>query len=212
MRMRVLALLVGFMGVAHAETGVVAGKVSLKGGSEAWVYVEDLVTPLPSDEAQRPVAKMFQKDKGFAPRVLVVTRGTKVEVPNADPIFHNVFSVTAGSTFDLGSYPRGQSRSVTMVRAGQVNVFCNIHPQMIGYILITPGPNVVKAAADGSYRLEGLPPGKHRVTAWAPDTRRVTQEVEVAADKPAEANFTLEPGAVRTHLRKDGTPYGSYGE
>jgi len=142
----------------------------------------------------------------------VVTRGTRVEFPNADPIFHNVFSVTAGATFDLGSYPRGSSRGVTMVRAGQVNVFCNIHPQMIGFILVVPGAHHVRVAADGSYRLPGVPPGRHRVTAWSPDARRVTRDVEVAAGGQAQLDFTLAPAAQRPHLRKDGTPYGSYGE
>ncbi len=208
-----LVLLTAAVSVAYAEPkpGTISGKVTLGGASEAWVYVETVVAPLPTDE-ERPVARMLQKDKTFAPRVLVVSRGTRVEFPNSDPIFHNVFSVTAGSTFDLGSYPRGESRSVTMTRAGQVNVFCNIHPQMIGHILVAPGPHTVKVGRDGSFRLDGVPPGKHRVTAWAPEARRVTRELEVPEGGVIGAEFALKAGATRPHLRKDGTPYGSYGE
>lgn len=214
MAMRWALLLVAAAAAAEAQPrpGAVAGRVSVKGpASEVWVYVEDPAAPLPP-EGERPVARMLQKDKQFEPRVLVVRKGTRVEFPNSDPIFHNVFSVTAGQTFDLGSYPRGESRAVTMSRAGQVNVFCNIHPQMIGYILIVPGPHHVRAARDGSFRIDGVPAGRRRITAWAPEARRVTREVEVPPGGTATVDIALAAGPARPHLRKDGTPYGSYGE
>jgi plastocyanin len=215
MRAVVLALLVAAVAAGRAgaegRPGALTGKVTTKGAAEVWVYIEDLPAPLPPEGA-RPVARMLQQGKAFTPRVLVVTRGTRVEFPNSDPIFHNVFSVTSGATFDLGSYPRGESRGVTLVRAGQVNVFCNIHPQMIGTILVVPGPHHARVAADGTFRLGGLPPGRHRVTAWAPEARPVTREVEVPEGGVATVELALTAGARRPHLRKDGTPYGSYGE
>ena len=76
-----------------------------------------------------------QKNKSF------VTNGSKVEklkvkvgdtihFKNQDPFFHNIFSLSDIKTFDLGSYPSGQSKSVTMDKAGISEIECAIHPHM----------------------------------------------------------------------------------
>lgn len=191
---------------SSGRTGTLAGKVTLRGADAAWVYVADV------EGAGGGSATMVQKDKQFSPRVLVVQRGTRVEFPNTDPIFHNVFSVTTGASFDLGGYPQGESRSVVLARAGQVNVFCNIHPQMIGYVLVTPGPHYAKVARDGSFRLEGVPAGRHRVVAWAPEASPSSQEIDIPEGGEVTADFTIAASGPKSHPRKDGTPYGSYNE
>jgi hypothetical protein len=155
---------------------------------------------------------MKQENKSFEPPIVVVQRGTTENFPNSDPIFHNVFSVTPGSTFDLGGYPQGQTRSVTMSHAGQVNVFCNIHPQMIGYILVTPGPLYTEVGKDGSFKIANVPSGHHTVTVWAPEAKPVSADVDVAADGTATVNLSVAASAPKAHMRKDGTPYGSYNE
>lgn len=71
-----------------------------------------------------------QKNKAFTVKHLVVKAGDTVDFTNADPFFHNVFSLSDAKTFDLGSYPKGQSKSVTFDQAGQVEVECAIHPTM----------------------------------------------------------------------------------
>lgn len=71
-----------------------------------------------------------QKNKAFTVKHLVVKAGDTVDFTNEDPFFHNVFSLSDTKTFDLGSYPKGQSRSVTFDKPGNVDVECAIHPAM----------------------------------------------------------------------------------
>ncbi|HEX2687397.1 MAG TPA: carboxypeptidase regulatory-like domain-containing protein [Kofleriaceae bacterium] len=183
--------------------GTIVGKVT-GGGGEAFVYVEDVVT------SSQGTAAMKQENKQFVPQVLTVPRGTRVEFPNADPVFHNVFSVTPDASFDLGSYQQGASKNVTMTRSGVVTVYCNMHPQMVGYILVTPSKLYVRAGRDGFYRLANVPAGHHRVVAWAPNARPMTMEVDINEGDSATLEFELKQGRPRPHTNKDGMAYGSY--
>ncbi|HXJ71107.1 MAG TPA: carboxypeptidase regulatory-like domain-containing protein, partial [Verrucomicrobiae bacterium] len=124
----------------------------------------------------------------FDPRVVVVPVGGTVDFPNLDPIYHNVFSVSPPRRFDLGKYPRGQSRSITFRKSGQVNVFCDIHSDMAGFILVVPDRHWTRPAADGSYSLPDLPAGRCRLRAWHPDFPARVFEVEV----PASGDVTLD--------------------
>ena len=183
-------------------TGTIVGTVS--GGSDVYVYVENLAATATG------TASMKQEGKQFVPRVLVVQKGTRVDFPNRDAIFHNVFSLTPDNSFDLGSYPQGELRSVKMSRPGVVNVYCNMHSQMVGYILVVPGSHYVRAAADGSFRLT-VPPGHHRIVAWAPNAKPIAKEVDVGSET-VSMQFELKQGAAPAHTKKDGLPYGSYKE
>lgn len=71
-----------------------------------------------------------QQDKHFSVKTLTVKVGDQVRFLNNDPFFHNVFSLSDAKTFDLGSYPKGQSRTVTFNNPGTVEVECAIHPEM----------------------------------------------------------------------------------
>jgi plastocyanin len=76
-----------------------------------------------------------QKDKNFVYKgakteTLKVKVGDVIQFKNMDPYFHNVFSLSDAKMFDLGSYPQGQSKSVTFDKSGKVEVECAIHPQM----------------------------------------------------------------------------------
>ena len=71
-----------------------------------------------------------QKDKEFTVKKLTVKVGDSVSFPNLDPFFHNVFSLSPAKTFDLGSYAKGETRSITFDKAGNIEVECAIHPSM----------------------------------------------------------------------------------
>ena len=71
-----------------------------------------------------------QKNKQFTAASLKIKVGESVDFRNDDPFFHNVFSLSAAKTFDLGSYPAGESKSVTFDKPGMVEVMCAIHPTM----------------------------------------------------------------------------------
>lgn len=182
--------------------GNIVGKVT--GAPDAVVYVDDIVV------STRGTATMKQENKQFTPQVLVVQKGTTVQFPNLDAFFHNVFSVTPDNSFDLGSYRQGETKGVTMTKPGVVSVYCNMHPQMVGHILVVPNGNYVRAGSDGFFRLSNVPAGRHRVVAWAPDARPVSAEAEVSETEAVTVELELKRGHRGPHLKKDGLPYGSY--
>src|SRR5260221_1657353 len=125
--------------------------------------------------------QLAQREQAFEPRVVVVPAGGTVDFPNFDPVFHEVYSVSTVRRFELGKYPRGQSRHVTFPRSGLVNVSCKIHPEMAAFILVVPNAAWVRPGADGQYELSGLPPGHYRLHWWHPDLPTGESDVEVPA-------------------------------
>lgn len=136
-----------------------------------------------------PTPKLAQKDQAFVPRVLAVAAGATVQFPNLDPIYHNVFSLSPAKRFDLGKYPRGQSRTVKFTKPGLINVYCDIHSDMGGYILVLPHGGFVQPDANGAYAFPELPAGNYRVTFWHPDVPAATQAVEVPVSGPVTCDF-----------------------
>ena len=121
----------------------------------------------PGLAAGRPVqATLEQKDQRFSPEVLAVPIGSTVSFPNLDPIFHNVFSLSKAKLFDLGYYPKGRTRSVTFDRAGVVQVYCHLHPNMSAAILVTPSAFYTRPGRDGSFTLSEALEGNHKVVVW----------------------------------------------
>jgi plastocyanin len=112
-------------------------------------------------------ATMTQRNSRFEPDLLVVPAGSTVQFPNADPIFHNVFSLSKAHPFDLGFYPQSQTRSVAFSHAGVVQVYCHIHASMYAAIVVTEGPwNGKPSSADGAFSFHDVPAGHYRVVAW----------------------------------------------
>ena len=103
---------------------------------------------------------MIQQDESFEPRVLAITRGSTVDFPNADPYFHNVFSLSSGAAFDLGRYKRGDTRSRVFTRPGLVKVYCHVHSQMSASILVLDNDHFTRPQSDGAVRPGGHP-GRH---------------------------------------------------
>jgi plastocyanin len=184
--------------------GTIVGKVTGAGG--AVIYIDSIVT------TTRGTASMKQEGKQFIPNVLVVQRGTTVAFPNMDAIFHNVFSITPDHSFDLGSYPQGGSKTVTMMKSGVVSVYCNMHPQMVGHILVVPNANYVRVGKDGFFRLTNVPAGRHRVVAWAPNSKPTEAQADVTDAGVVTLELELSKGRSSAHTKKDGLPYGSYAQ
>jgi plastocyanin len=187
--------------------GTVRGKVNVPSGEPvAYVYVENVMAP--AVKGQHKVIE--QAGKKFVPNWAVVQRGTAIAFPNNDNIYHNVFSLSAGNSFDLGLYNSGgDPKSHTFSEAGPVDVYCNIHPQMAASVLVVPNKHFAKVKADGSFEIQGVPSGKRKVVAWAPGSRQSSEWVEVGAGGTADVNLKLEsksPG----HKNKAGQAYGSY--
>jgi len=126
----------------------------------------------------------------FRPRVLAVPLGSTVKFPNGDDVFHNVFSYSKAERFDLGKYPKGESKGVTFEHKGLVDVRCEVHDHMRSFIHVFDHPYFAVAAEDGSYTIPNVPPGRYTLVAWKEFFDPVRQEIEVKADG-AKADLTL---------------------
>jgi plastocyanin len=192
--------------------GAVAGRVASggKGRANVVVYLTGVPGP-PPDPARLPKRQIRQRDTAFDPAVSVVVVGSTVEFPNEDKIYHNVFSLSEPARFDLGLYKSGTSKAVTFKRAGVVDVYCNIHPQMVSKIKVLENQHYAITQGDGSFRIDDVPPGTYPLVAWQPFGDEYRGEVTIAPGGVARVEIALAEGrASRTHLRKDGTPYGRY--
>ncbi|MFZ5470980.1 MAG: hypothetical protein ACOZIN_16250 [Myxococcota bacterium] len=202
------------LGVASAraeEGGTVKGKVSgADGASTVVVYVEKVANSTPKSSERKP-PEMTQRNSAFVPSVVVVRAGESVAFPNEDKIYHNVFSLTPGNDFDLGLYRSGVSKTVQFKEPGEVDVFCNIHPDMVAKVLVLQNDYYAEVKKDGSYEIRGLPPGKHVVVAWTPEHKPERKEIAVQAGKSASADFGLSRREQsKGHLNKNGEQYGRY--
>ncbi|OFW13540.1 MAG: hypothetical protein A3F70_18290 [Acidobacteria bacterium RIFCSPLOWO2_12_FULL_67_14] len=151
------------------------------------VYLRD-ATP----QAMKPVrASIRQRDETFTPRVVAVTVGSEVEFPNDDPIYHNVFSLSRARSFNLGRYPRGESRRVRFDRPGVVKVFCEIHSHMSATVMVFDHPWFTIPDDAGRFELPALPPGDRQITAWHERLGDTTVRVRVESGRTIETDFVL---------------------
>ena len=177
-------------------------------GADAVVWVAGAHRFAARSSAQPPA--VASRDKRFDPHVLVATRGATVSFPNVDPIYHNAFSRTPGSEFDLGLYRRGAARAFTFRSAGLVRLYCNIHAEMAAYVLVLdPEDAFAVADAAGSFRLPDLPAGRQVVHVWSERGGEKELTVDVGADGAAPLEVVLDASSYRPmpHKNKFGKDY-----
>jgi plastocyanin len=138
-------------------------------------WVSDL---LPESGAGMAPARMDQLGQKFVPRLLAIVAGQTVEFHNSDNVYHNIFSYSPPKKFDLGRYPKGKSRSVTFVKAGAVQVYCDIHSDMRADIIVTPTRKFTLIGPSGQFKIADVSPGSHRLMVWLPSGER-TAAVQV---------------------------------
>jgi plastocyanin len=160
---------------ADTPSAEVTGEVALVQGSASHAsdasQVVVWLAPLESLQKVRAATernhyRLVQKNKRFEPGLLVIPVGSVVDFPNADPWFHNVFSLYRGKRFDLGLYQAGTQRSVRFDRAGASYLFCNIHPEMTGVVLAIDSDLFAISDKAGHYSISGVTPGKYLVRVW----------------------------------------------
>ncbi|HEY0710892.1 MAG TPA: carboxypeptidase regulatory-like domain-containing protein [Polyangia bacterium] len=191
---------------APEAAGTVRGKVVVPPGEPvAYVFVENIRGP-----ATPGKVTIEQVRKQFVPSWAVIQRGKTIEFPNLDNIYHNVFSLSSGNSFDLGLYAAGsESKSHTFNEPGVVDIHCNIHPNMASSVLVVPNKFFTRVNANGTFELPGVPAGKRKIAAWAPGSKLSSDWVTIESGSSAEISLRLEPKSPG-HTRKDGRPYGSY--
>ncbi|MGC4048813.1 MAG: hypothetical protein QM757_04740 [Paludibaculum sp.] len=160
---------------------------------------EHVVVYLEGSLGAKPVnATMEQKDRRFSPDLLVVPVGSTVSFPNLDPIFHNVFSLSKAKSFDLGNYPRNQSRTVTFSTPGIVFVNCHLHPNMASAIVIVPNRFYVRGDGEGRFTLSQVPAGEYTLVAWHKTAGFFRQTIQVGESGTVKAQFSIPLGPETT--------------
>jgi plastocyanin len=155
--------------------------------------------------------QMVLDARQFRPRVLVVNSGTTVLFPNQDPFNHNVFSPSDGHAFDLGLYPRNESRSRRFAGAGLVRIYCNIHPRMTAFVVVRDNTWYAQPGADGSFTIPGVRPGTYTLRVWHERAGNLAREITVPAGGLEGLSLAMDASNYRfaQHLNKYGQEYGT---
>lgn len=156
---------------------------------------DSLQLPAPADRvAAARHGSMAQRGERFVPHILPVVVGATVDFPNEDDVFHNVFSLSraAGPNgFDLGRYPRGDSRSVTFRRPGTVQVFCHIHSDMSAIVLVLENPFFASPGDDHHFAIDDVPEGDYTIVGWHERIKPIMRHVHVAAGQTTAIDFNI---------------------
>ena len=170
--------------------------------------------PAPVSEPAHPPYTLTQKDRMFTPHVLVVPVGTPVNFPNADPFFHNVFSLYNGKRFDLGLYEKGTNRQVVFNREGVSYLFCNIHPEMSAVVVAVDSTYFGVSDASGAVSIANVPAGRYEMHVWyerslPEDLKNLTRVVRISdsARDLGAVPVIANPNFTSAHKNKYGEDY-----
>jgi len=176
-------------------SGEIKGKVSVQGIKSAEniaVYVD----AIPDKKFDAPAAKpvMDQTKMTFSPHVMVVQVGTTVDFLNSDPVGHNVYwpSISGNKKLahNMGTWPKGEKKSFQFNDVGVASLLCNVHPEMNGYVVVSPTPYFAVTDKSGAYEIKNVPPGKYTLKTWSEEGKVTTQTVEVG-EGAATADLTV---------------------
>jgi plastocyanin len=187
---RIFALVLVVAFAVAAQAGSISGKVTGVAGPSV-VYVDQIA----GKTFPAPAKSFLMDQKGllFQPHILVVPVGSTVDFQNSDTVQHNVFwpSISGNKklTHNLGTWPKGEKKSFKFDTPGVVPLLCNVHPEMAGYVVVTPTPYAVLTDASGNYKIENVPDGAYSVVAWHEGAKDGKKAVTVAGD--TKADFTL---------------------
>ena len=163
----------------------IKGKVSVQGLKSAEniaVYV-DAIPDKKFDAPKEPVV-VDQRKMAFIPHLVAVQQGTTVEFLNSDPVGHNVYwpSISGNKKLahNLGTWPKGEKKPFQFNDVGVASLLCNVHPEMSGYVVVTPTPYFAVTDKDGNFEIKNIPAGKYTLKTWSEDGKPTTQAVDVS--------------------------------
>jgi plastocyanin len=214
----ILAMLLVFTstGIGSQNMGNVTGTVAvfqkkLFGGLKKKKDMGNTVVYITGFKSKAPdeIKDMTQKDKKFIPGILPIVAGQKVRFPNQDSIYHNVFSISPLQSFDLGQYRgSGKPKIVAFENYGIVPVYCNIHPEMIAYVIVLENNAYALTDQSGNFTLKDVPSGDYTINAWRPKAKRVSQKISIQEGKQTRVQLEIkEIVRLKAHKRKDGSFY-----
>jgi plastocyanin len=191
MKSKTIVLMVLAAGLCSAAwAGDIEGKATgMKGQSVVYIdAIAGKTFPAPKDHTV-----IDQKGLLFVPHVVAVQQGATVEFLNSDNVAHNVFWTAVGSDkkagHNLGTWPKGEKRPFTFDKAGVVPLFCNVHPEMGGYIVVSPTPYFAVTDDSGNYKIKDVPDGSYTLVVWHEGAKNQSKPLTVAGG--AKADFTL---------------------
>lgn len=171
-----------------AYAGDIHGKVTAKGvrdSANAVVYLGGI--PGRTFAAPKEHARVDQLNLVFTPHVLPVLVGTTVDFLNSDAVLHNVFTPEAcAEKFNLGTWPKGETRSFTFKGECVATLLCKVHPEMEGFVVTVPTPYFAVTKADGSYAIADVPDGSYTVKVWHPKLKATQKAVSVSGATQAD--------------------------
>jgi plastocyanin len=171
-----------------ALAGDLHGRIACKGvrdSADAVVYI----AAIPGKTFPPPAAhaKIDQLNLVFTPRVLPILVGTTVDFQNSDAVLHNVFSPdTCADKFNLGTWPKGQSKSFVFKHECAATLLCKVHPEMEAFVVAVPTPYYAVTKADGTYHIADVPDGAYTVKVWHPKLKATEKAVKVAGATQAD--------------------------
>lgn len=187
-------LLLGAVAIALGGVDVttIEGRVTVRGVSDngdAVVYIDKI----PGKSFAPPATPLIldQVNLKFTPHVLPVLAGTTVAFPNSDAIRHNVFSPTTGGKFNLGTYPRGSTKSRVFDTPGAITLLCNVHAEMSAYVIVTETPYFAVTDKTGNFTLRDVPPGKYILKTWHWKAKPSSMPIEVGEGGIRNLTFEL---------------------
>lgn len=196
LRPATLAWLAALAALVLLAGGAQAGTVQVDVSDAAGKPLADAVVFLDSAEARKQVkplvgVEMAQEKRQFVPGVLVVPVGTEVLFPNRDSVRHHVYSFSPAKKFELKLYSGTPSNPVLFDKSGVVTLGCNIHDQMVGWVLVVDTPYYARTpAATGKVQLDNVPPGTYTLRTWHARLPVGAPALEQALTVPATGTAT----------------------
>ncbi|MEP9410603.1 MAG: hypothetical protein HRF42_04240 [Candidatus Brocadia sp.] len=171
-----------------AISGTVKAKKA-KHLKDSIVYIENVPDTFEPPEEH---AIIDQKNMTFIPRVLPLLKGTTVDFLNSDPVQHNVYSPDAvADNFNLGTWLKGEIRSFTFSKLGVASIRCNVHVDMLAYVLVLQNPYFAKVNNEGNFSITNVPEGKYILKVWNERFKSEDKQVEVKAGVTTTVAFEL---------------------
>jgi len=159
-----VALLAGACAAVAAGVSVLVTDAAGEPLTDAVVTLE----PVGAKAAVKPMAgvQIAQHHLQFDPPLTVVTVGTPVAFPNQDTVRHHVYSFSPAKTFQLKLYSGVPHDPVVFDKPGVAVLGCNIHDQMVAWVVVVDTPYVGRTTAGGRARIDGVPAGSYELHAW----------------------------------------------
>ena len=161
------------------------------GEEDAFVYLEPVSGDVPPSSSAP--TRILQRERTIIPHTSVAQVGQLVEFPNEDDVYHNLFALSPGNRFSLGRYAPGVTETNRFQNPGVVQLFCDIHAEMAGVILVVSTPYVTRVQPGGRYRLGDVPAGAYRAIAWHPTAGADTVAVTVRDAQEISQDYALRP-------------------